>query len=148
MSKKDNRVYFLQSTYKECDPEILGAYKSMKGLCRGFADAVAQDCLVDFGEKDDDSDLAFMVKKVARKVARLLPDLLKVDFCEDECRDGRTVYGYGAMPVESDEYEEDDEYSDGYEEDDEYEEEAESVEETADTDDAGKKDPEPGAENG
>lgn len=107
MSKKDNNVYLLQSTYEECGPEILGAYKSMKGLCRGFADVVAQDCLVDFGEKDENSDLAAMVKKVARKVARLLPDLLKVDFCEDECRDGRTVYGYEAMPVESDEDDED-----------------------------------------
>lgn len=102
MSRKENNVYLLQSTYKECDPETLGAYKSMKGLCRGFADVIAQDCLVDFGEKDENSDLSVMVKKVARKVARLLPDLLKVDFCEDECRDGRTVYGYEAMPVEDD----------------------------------------------
>jgi len=119
MSKKDNRVYLLQSTYKECDPEILGAYKSMKGLCRGFADVIAQDCLVDFGEKDDNSDLAVMVKKVARKVARLLPDLLKVDFCEDECRDGRTVYGYDTIPVESDEgdYEGDEDGEEDNEED-------------------------------
>ena len=102
MSKKDNNVYLLQCTYKECDPETIGAYKSMKGLCRGFADVIAQDCLVDFGEKDENSDLSVMVKKVARKVARLLPDLLKVDFCEDECRDGRTIYGYEAMPVEDD----------------------------------------------
>ena len=113
MSKKDNNVYLLQCTYKECDPETIGAYKSMKGLCRGFADVIAQDCLVDFGEKDENSDLSVMVKKVARKVARLLPDLLKVDFCEDECRDGRTIYGYEAMPVEDDgedgeEYEEED----------------------------------------
>lgn len=107
MSKKDNYVYLLQSTYKECDPETLGAYKSMKRLCRGFADAIAQDCLDDFGEKDENSELSFMVKKVARKVARLLPDLLKTDFCEDECRDGRTVYGYEAVPVESDEGDED-----------------------------------------
>ena len=103
MSKKESNVYLLQSTYKECDPDTLGAYKSMKGLCRGFADVIAQDCLVDFGEKDENSDLSVMVKKVARKVARLLPDLLKVDFCEDECRDGRTVYGYEALPVEDDE---------------------------------------------
>ena len=103
MSRKENNVYLLQSTYKECDQETLGAYKSMKGLCRGFADVIAQDCLVDFGEKDENSDLSVMVKKVARKVARLLPDLLKVDFCEDECRDGRTVYGYEALPVEDDE---------------------------------------------
>lgn len=111
MSRKENNVYLLQSTYKECDPETIGAYKSMKGLCRGFADVIAQDCLVDFGEKDENSDLSVMVKKVARKVARLLPDLLKVDFCEDECRDGRTVYGYEAMPVEDDgeDGEEDDE---------------------------------------
>ena len=121
MIKKDNRVYLLQSTYKECDPEILGAYKSMKGLCRGFADVIAQDCLVDFGEKDDDSDLSVMVKKVARKVARLLPNLLKVDFCEDECRDGRTVYGYDTMPVESDEgdYEGDEDGEEDNEEDNE-----------------------------
>lgn len=119
MSKKDNRVYLLQSTYKECDPEILGAYKSMKGLCRGFADVIAQDCLVDFGEKDENSDLSVMVKKVARKVARLLPDLLRVDFCEDECRDGRTVYGYDTIPVESDEgdYEGDEDGEEDNEED-------------------------------
>lgn len=123
MSRKENNVYLLHSTYKECDPETLGAYKSMKGLCRGFADVIAQDCLVDFGEKDEDSDLSVMVKKVARKVARLLPDLLKVDFCEDECRDGRTVYGYEAMPVEDDgedgeEDEEEDEEEDNEEQED------------------------------
>ena len=123
MSKKESNVYLLQSTYKECDPETIGAYKSMKGLCRGFADVIAQDCLVDFGEKDEDSDLSVMVKKVARKVARLLPDLLKVDFCEDECRDGRTVYGCEAIPVESDEGDEDgEEYSDGSDDEDEEEE--------------------------
>ena len=103
MGKKDNNVYILQSAYKECDPDMICAYKSMKGLCRGFADVIANECLVDFGEKDEDSDLSVMVKKVARKVARLLPDLLKVDFCEDECRDGKTVYGYETIPVESDE---------------------------------------------
>lgn len=105
--KGKKEVYILQATYKDNDPETVGAYTSMKGLCRGFADAIAYECLVDFGEKDDDSDLSFMVKKVARKVARLLPDLIKADFCEDECRDGRTVYGYETIPVESDECEED-----------------------------------------
>ena len=123
MSRKENNVYLLQSTYKECDPETLGAYKSMKGLCRGFADVIAQDCLVDFGEKDENSDLSVMVKKVARKVARLLPDLLKVDFCEDECRDGRTVYGYEAMPVESDEGDEDGEEDEEEDEEDNEEQE-------------------------
>lgn len=119
MSRKENNVYLLQSTYKECDPETIGAYKSMKGLCRGFADVIAQDCLVDFGEKDENSDLSVMVKKVARKVARLLPDLLKVDFCEDECRDGRTVYGYEAMTVEDDgEDGEEDEEEDNEEQED------------------------------
>ena len=112
MSKKNNNVYILQGTYKECDPETLGVYKSMRGLCRGFADVIAQDCLVDYrllnsGDRNFNSDLEVMMKKVARKVARLLPDLLQVDFCEDECRDGKTVYGYEAMPVESDEGDED-----------------------------------------
>ena len=120
MSKKDNNVYILQRSYKDNDPDMICAYKSMKGLCRGFADVIANECLVDFGEKDEDSDLSVMVKKVSRKVARLLPDLLKVDFCEDECRDGRTVYGYETIPVESDEcyddgeeYEKDNEEQDG-----------------------------------
>ena len=112
MSKKDNNVYILKSIYKDYEPETLGAYKSMKGICRGFADVIAQDYLVNFGEKDENSDLSVMVKKVARKVAQLLPDLLKVDFCEDECRDGRTVYEYEAMPVESDEGDEDGEEDD------------------------------------
>ena len=109
MRKKENNVYLLQGTYKECDPDMLGAYKSMKGLCRGFADVIAHDCLVDFGEKDENSYLSVMVKKVARKVARLLPDLLRVDFCEDECRDGKTVYGYETILVEPDEGDEDSE---------------------------------------
>ena len=103
MRKKDNNVYILHSSYKDYDQDMICAYKSMKSLCRGFADVIANECLVDFGEKDENSDLSVMVKKVARKVARLLPDLLKVDFCEDECRDGKTVYGYETIPVESDE---------------------------------------------
>ncbi len=115
MSKKDKKcekpkkeVYILQSTYKENDPETIGAYDSMQAMMRGFAKSIADEIL-GYPEKGG------VEQKIAHEVAKTLADLIPAFFDDDYPRDdegciryGRTTYGYDVMQVESvDENEED-----------------------------------------
>ena len=107
-NKKDKKeVYILQATYKDNDPETVGAYDSMRAMMRGFAKSITQDVLSDnIGVKFD---------KVAMRLAVTLADLIPAFFDNDYPRDedgcirhGKTVYGYETMQLESvDENEED-----------------------------------------
>lgn len=107
MSKKDKKekkpkkeVYILQATYKDNDPETIGAYDSMQAMMRGFAKSITQDVLSDnIGVKFD---------KVAMMLAVTLADLIPAFFDDNYPRDEdgcirceKTTYGYETMEVES-----------------------------------------------
>ena len=111
MSKKDKKnekpkepkkeVYILQATYKDNDPETIGAYDSMLAMMRGFAKSIADEIL-GYPEKGG------VEQKVAHEVAKTLADLIPAFFDENYPRDdegciryGRTTYGYETMEVES-----------------------------------------------
>lgn len=112
MSKKPknpkNEVYILQATYKDNDPETIGAYDSMQAMMRGFAKSIADEIL-GYPEKGG------VEQKIAHEVAKTLADLIPAFFDHDYPRDeegyiryGKTTYGYNTMQVESvDENEED-----------------------------------------
>lgn len=115
MSKKDKKekkpkkeVYILQATYKENDPENIGAYDSMQAMMRGFAKSIADEIL-GYPEKGG------VEQKIAHEVAKTLADLIPAFFDHDYPRDeegyiryGKTTYGYEIMQVEGvDENEED-----------------------------------------
>lgn len=120
MSKKDKKsekqkkpkkeIYILQSTYKQGDPEMVGAYDSMRAMMRGFAKLIADEIL---GYPENGG----VEQKIAHEVAKTLADLIPAFFDHDYPRDGegyirygKTTYGYDTMPVEGvDEDEEDDE---------------------------------------
>jgi len=95
-------VYILRETYKDNDPDTIGAYNSMKALCRGFAQKIAESEMTGINLYDmKNEDLKKFVVKTAEKVAKLIPDLLHVDFADDECCDGRSVYGIDELQVNS-----------------------------------------------
>jgi len=119
MSKKDNcpkksdkpkkEVYILREIYNQGDPEIVGAYDSMRAMMRGFAKSIAEEIL-GYPEKGG------VEQEVAYEVARTLADLIPAFFCDDYPRDdgfiryGKSVYGYDAIQVEGvDENEEEEE---------------------------------------
>jgi hypothetical protein len=131
MSKKDNchkkldkpkkEIYILQSTYKQGDPEMVGAYDSMRAMMRGFAKSIADEIL---GYPDKGG----VEQKIAHEVAKTLADLIPAFFDHDYPRDeegyiryGKTTYGYDTMPVEGvdeDEGNENEEYENDEEEED------------------------------
>ena len=86
-------VYTLESTYKDNDPETLGAYTSPRALAVGLAHRVAVD------HQDDD------VMSMAEAVGRAVFDLAAAGGFRperDEVRDGRTVYGFSTLELEGD----------------------------------------------
>ena len=102
-SKKPKKeVYILHATYKQNDPETIGAFDSMQAMMRGFAKCVAEEVI---GES---ANRGLPFDKLAEKVAVELADLIPAFFDEDYPRDeegcisyGKTTYGYETMEVES-----------------------------------------------
>ena len=102
--KKEKSVYVLTQTYKDNDPDTLGAYDSLTALCQGFARSLALDRLPCSKRKLLKTDAAFRkaIDDLVNDVARLILALLRCDWAEeDECRDGRKVYGWDEIPVGS-----------------------------------------------
>lgn len=98
------KVYLLHETYKDNDQETIGAYDSMEALCLGFARVIAEDRLTEmrpdsYGQMAENA-VSEALRGVARDVATLLPALLGHEWAGDECRDGRTVYGWEEIDVE------------------------------------------------
>ena len=86
-------VYTLESTYKDNDPETLGAYTSPRALAVGLAYRGAVD------HRDDDA------MSMAVAVGRAVFDLVAAGGFRperDEIRDGRTVYGFSTLELEGD----------------------------------------------
>lgn len=106
-----NDVFLLEETYKDGDPEVIGAYDSMRAMIKGLANRIADDCIADvFGVKGKVSDKALKaIKETAKSCASMIPAILHCDFADEECRRGRTVYGYSQLPVEGEAGSEDDE---------------------------------------
>lgn len=120
-NKKNNKdaekpvreVYILQSTYKQGDPEIVGAYDSMRAMMRGFAKSIADEIL---GYPEKGGIEQKIVHEVAKTLADLIPAFFDQYYPRDEdgyIRYGKTTYGYDTMRVE------------GVEENEEYENEEE-----------------------
>lgn len=75
----------------------------MRAMINGLANRIADDCIADvFGVNGKVSDKALKaIKATARSCAKMIPAILHCDFTwEDECRIGKTVYGYSKMPIE------------------------------------------------
>lgn len=77
-----DKVYVLNSCYKDNDDKILGAFDSMDALLVYFARTVSAD------HKDDDPGV------VLDLVATLTASLLGKGSDDDGCVDGRTRYWY------------------------------------------------------
>lgn len=107
-------VFLLEETYKDGDPEVIGAYDSMRAMMNGLANQIANDCILDvFGATGKVSDKAMKaIKETARSCASMIPAILHCDFADDECRRGRTVYGYSKLPVEGEAQPDDEEKED------------------------------------
>ena len=101
--KKEKSVYVLTQTYKDYDTETLGAYDSLTALCQGFARHLAIDRMPCSKRSSLNTDAAFRkaIDGLVNDVARLITALLRCDKKVDECRDGRTVWGYDELPVGS-----------------------------------------------
>lgn len=94
--KKKVKVFILTESYNDGDQEIFGVFDSMKAACIRFAERIACECLVERYpgvHQEIPKEIEEAVKDSARAVARLLPTLLGVDVGDDECRDGKAVYG-------------------------------------------------------
>ena len=109
-----NDVFLLEETYKDGDPEVIGAYDSMRAMIKGLANRIADDCIADvFGVNGKVSDKALKaIKETAKSCASMIPAILHCDFADEECRRGRTVYGYSQLPVEGEAGSEDDQDDD------------------------------------
>ena len=95
---KGKKIYILQSTYEDGDPENIGLYDSPLAMVEGLATAVAAEAMSRV--KGRPMELA---KAVGRAVyafsvvgAGLMPD---ADV--EECRVGNTVYGWEVDMVRS-----------------------------------------------
>jgi hypothetical protein len=109
MAKEKKKVYILTECYKDGDNEISAVFDSMPAACRGFADVIAGSCLAEMYpglNTEIPKNTEEAARASERAVARLLPTLIGADFGDDECRDGRTVYGLREEDVESIEDEE------------------------------------------
>lgn len=93
-------VYILQATYKDNDPEAVGAYDSMRAMMRGFAKSIADEILGN-PRTGAEEEVAY---EVAKTLADLIPAFFDHDYPRDEegcIRYGRTTYGYETMEVDS-----------------------------------------------
>ena len=110
MSKKDNcpkrpnkpkkEIYILQSTYKQGDPEPVGAYDSMHAMMRGFAKYIAEE-IIGNPRTGAEEEIGL---KIAKTLADLIPAFFDDDFPRDEegyIRYGNTTYGYDVLEMES-----------------------------------------------
>ena len=109
-----NEVFLLEETYKDGDPEVIGAYDSMRAMINGLANRIADNCILDvFGASGKVGEKALKaIKETARSCATMIPSILHCDFADDECRRGNTVYGYSQLPVEGEAQSDDDETED------------------------------------
>ena len=100
-------VFLLEETYRDGDPEVVGAYDSMRAMISGLANRIADDCIADvFGVNGKVSDKALKaIKSTAMSCAKMIPAILHCDFADDECRIGKTVYAYSNLPVEGEKLE-------------------------------------------
>ena len=103
VKKEKNVVYVLTESYKDNDPETIGAYDSLTALCQGFARNYLHDSLASLDPKvlKKKEDLEAYLTERMNTVARMIPALIRCDWAEDECRDGRSVYGWDVLDVES-----------------------------------------------
>lgn len=109
MNEKEKQVYTLTETYKDNDSEIIGAYDSKHAMVKGFAKHLACEVVQDeLGLKNSESKEAKNLRKIAKKVAVVLADLIPSildveDWGRDEegcCRYGKSVFGYDTMHLE------------------------------------------------
>lgn len=121
MEGTKKEVYTLTETYKDGDPEVIGAYDSKQAMVKGFAKHIACEVVQDeLGLKNSESKEAKKLRKIAKKVAVVLADLIPSilyveDWGRDEegcCRYGKSVFGYETMPLESVDDDEEDEEGD------------------------------------
>lgn len=103
LDKPKKEIYLLRATYKDNDPETIGAYNSMRSMMRGFAKSIVDDVLGMSFENNGRVKL-----KDVHEVAKALADLIPAFFDHDYPRDdegcisyGGTTYGYETMEVES-----------------------------------------------
>lgn len=89
---KERQVWLLESTYKDGDPESCGVFDSPRAMAVGLS-----RCIV-----NDNPDMKNDIYKLAGLVAALVFDMFYTgDGESDECRDGKTVYGYDTQTVQS-----------------------------------------------
>lgn len=109
--KAGKEVYLLRSTYKDNDPDTIGAYDSMRAMMRGFAkviaDEVLRDSCVDFDEVLRDN-VGVNFYKAALRLAVTLADRIPAFFDHQYPRDeegciryGKTTFEYDVIPLES-----------------------------------------------
>ena len=121
MEGTKKEVYTLTETYKDNDAEVIGAYDSKHAMVKGFAKHLACEVVQDeLGLKNSESKEAKKLRKIAKKVAVVLADLIPTilyveDWGRDEegcCRYGKSVFGYDTTPIESVDDDEEDEEGD------------------------------------
>ena len=108
---KTKEVYVLYETYKDCDREAIGCYDSMRAMIRGFSERLAGAVSIDHAEGGKKPAM-----EIAHALAEAIPALLGEPWAADECKYGRSVFGFDVHKVESiDEGgdEDDEEESDG-----------------------------------
>ena len=123
MEEKEKQVYTLTETYKDNDPDVIGAYDSKHAMVRGFAKQLALEVVNDelgFGDSEEKKSACRIAKRIAVVLADLVPTILGAEeWGRDEegyCRYGKSVFGYDTMPLESvedDEVDDEDEEEDG-----------------------------------
>lgn len=92
MNRKE--VWSLHSSYKDGDPESCGVFDSPRAMAVGLARCVHAD-----HQEDNIDDI---VDAVALAVFDMFYGMDPEDrFVSEECRDGRTVYGYEIDEVQS-----------------------------------------------
>lgn len=93
---KGKKIYILQSTYKDGDPENIGLYDSPLAMVEGLATAVAAEA------KSRVKGPMELAKAVGRAVYALVVGTeLEPDADLEECRVGNTVYGWEVDTVRS-----------------------------------------------
>lgn len=94
---KGKKIYILQSTYKDGNPENIGLYDSPLAMVEGLATAVAAEA------KSRMKGPMELAKAVGRAVYAfsVVGAGLKPDADVEECRVGNTVYGWEVDTVRS-----------------------------------------------
>lgn len=95
MKKKKNKVYTLNSCYKDSDSTCLGVFDSPRAMLAGLAASIYDDHMAVRDAKP---------KEIAKIVALAVFDF--VSLCgfksdRDQCRDGDTVFGCCVDEVQS-----------------------------------------------